>query len=221
MCPLPQAGTLGVMKPQFRGQPRGGHEMKNRPGRASGPRQPWRRQLRAAAIMTAVAAPALLAAACGGTPSSAGSSGTPVAAGATDSRSAIAAARCIRAHGVPNFPDPDSSGQIPKEGPEQLGVSDAVLRAAQTACQNLWPYQPPSQAQQRQQLTDDLKFAQCMRAHGVPNFPDPTNSGGQVEFVFSPSSGFNPHSAQLLAKAHQCLHVLPVGSPLPHASETS
>ena len=122
---------------------------------------------------------------------------------------------------MPNFPDPDSSGQIPKETPQQLGVSDSVLQTARQACQNLWPYQPLTQAQQRQQLTDDLKFAKCMRSHGLPRFPDPTSSGGGVEFVISISGdGFDPHSPQILAKARACEHVLPAGSKLPSVSVT-
>jgi hypothetical protein len=124
---------------------------------------------------------------------------------------------------VPDFPGPNSSGQIPKiTSGQQVGVSDARLTAARNACQNLWPYQAPTQAQQRQQLTDDLKFAQCMRSQGLPNFPDPTTTDGQVQFVISASrAGFDPHSPQILAKAHQCESVLPAGSGLPSVRETS
>lgn len=127
----------------------------------------------------------------------------------------------MRSHGVPDFPGPDSRGNIPKIGSgQQVGVSDAQLTAARTACQALWPYQAPTAAQQRQQLTDDLKFARCMRSHGLPNFPDPTTINGQVKFVFSLSrDGFNPQSPQILAKAHACLTVLPPGSQLPSATE--
>ena len=127
----------------------------------------------------------------------------------------------MRSHGIPNFPDPDSSGQIPKEEILQLGVSTSVLQTAQRACMRLWPYQAPTQVQQRQQLADDLKFAQCMRSHGVPSFPDPTTGpNGRVEFVLSVSrDGFDPHSPQILAKAHECQYVLPAGTGLPSATE--
>ena len=123
----------------------------------------------------------------------------------------------MRSHGIPDFPGPDSSGQIPKiTSGQQVGVSDSRLNAAQGACQDLWPYQAPTQAQQRQQLTDDLKFAQCMRAHGLPNFPDPTTGPDGPHFVISVSKdGFDPHSAQILAKAHECQRVLPAGTGLP------
>ena len=126
----------------------------------------------------------------------------------------------MRSHGVPDFPGPDSSGRIPKIAfGQQVGVSDSRLNAAQRACQALWPYQAPTQAQLQQQLTDDLKFAQCMRSHGVPNMPDPTMSDGRVVFVFGVSrDGIDPHSPQILAKARECQHVLPPGSPLPSAT---
>jgi hypothetical protein len=190
--------------------------MNNCPGRGPGPRPPRSRRARGAAVITVMAAAALLTAACSGSPSSTGS-GSPNAGGSANSPSAVAYSQCVRSHGVPAFPGPDSSGQIPKiTAGQQVGVSDSRLTAAQGACQDLWPYQAPTQVQQRQQLTDDLKFAQCMRSHGVPNFPDPTNSGGHVEFVISVSrDGFNPHSPQILAKAHECQHVLPAGTRLP------
>jgi hypothetical protein len=186
------------------------------PGCGRGHRSPRLRRARAAAVITVIAAAPLLAVACSGSPSSTGSGGSPNAGGSANSTSAVAWSRCVRSHGIPDFPDPGSSGQVPKETAQQLGVSDSVLRAATGACAALNPHQPPSQAQQRQQLTDDLKFAQCMRSHGVPNFPDPTSSDGRVEFVISVSrDGFDPHSPQILAKAHECQHVLPAGSGLP------
>ena len=135
-------------------------------------------------------------------------------------RQLVAYTQCMRSHGVPDYPGPDSSGQMPKiTSGQQVGVSDSRLTAAQGACQDLWPYQAPTQAQQRQELADDLKFAQCMRSHGLPNFPDPTNSDGRVEFVISVSrDGFDPHSPQILAKAHACQYVLPAGTGLPSVS---
>jgi len=124
----------------------------------------------------------------------------------------------MRSHGVPAYPDPNGSGQLPKITPAnepQLGVSDSRFNAAQAACQDLWPYQPPSQAQQRQQLVDDLEFARCMRSHGVP-VPDPTTGPDGPYFAISISrDGFDPHSPQILAKARECMRVLPAGSRLP------
>lgn len=179
------------------------------------------RRARVAAVIT-VAATALLTAcdlltACGST-----SSGGSPTGGSTASK-LVAYSQCMRSHGVPDYPGPDSGGQMPKiTSGQQVGVSDTLLTRAQGTCQNLWPYQGQTQTQQRQTLTDDIKFAQCMRSHGLPDFPDPTDSDGHVQFVFSASrNGIDPHSPQILAKARQCLHVLPAGSRLPSATQTS
>jgi hypothetical protein len=192
------------------------------PGRGRGHRSPRLRRARVAAVITVMAAAALLAAACSGSPSSTGSGGSPNTGRSANSSSAVAYSRCVRSHGVPNFPDPDSNAQIPKEAVVRAlrEVSDSRAKAATNACANLNPNNAQgSPAQQRQQLTDDLKFAQCMRSHGVPNFPDPTSSDGRVEFVISVSrDGFDPHSSQILAKAHECEHVLPAGTGLPQVS---
>jgi hypothetical protein len=165
-------------------------------------------------------ATALLAAACSSSPSSTASAGSP-SAGSTAAK-AVAYTQCMRSHGVPEYPDPDSSGQLQKIGSgQQVGVSDAQLTTASNACQSLWPYQALTQAQQQQELTEDLKFAQCMRSHGVPTLPDPVATNGQVEFVISVSKdGFNPRSPQILAKARACQHVLPAGAQLPSAVTT-
>ena len=172
---------------------------------------------RAAAVITVMATAALLATACGGSPSSTGSGGAPRAGRSANSAIPVAYSRCMRSHGIPNFPDPNSSGQIPKQEIVQLGVSTSVLQTAQQACQRLWPYHGLTQAQERQQLTSDLKFAQCMRSHGVPDFPDPTSSAGGAEFVIS-LSRVGMTEPQLLVKAHECQHVLPADSPLPEAT---
>jgi hypothetical protein len=123
----------------------------------------------------------------------------------------------MRSHGVPDYPDPNSAGQLPKITPgneAQLGVSESRFNAAQAACQSLWPYQGPTQTQVRQELTDGLKFARCMRSHGVAYWPDPTTDpeSGRVEFVIHSSQvGFDPRSPspQILDKAHTCEHGLP------------
>jgi hypothetical protein len=125
----------------------------------------------AAAIVVASGL-ALLAAACGGAPRSHVSQ-----LGST----AIAYASCIRANGVPNWPDPNSSGVFDKSKltPQQLGASNSHVRAAQTACQHLLPNvgSGPSPAQVQQMRAQALRFSRCMRSHGVPSFPDPDSSG--------------------------------------------
>jgi hypothetical protein len=180
---------------------------------------------RDATAIAATAGLALLAAACSSSPSSsAATGGVPNAGGTPTIVAAIAYTQCMRSHGVPEYPGPNSSGDLPKIIPAQvshLGVSESQFTAAGKACQSLWPYQAPTQAQEEQELTNDLKFARCMRANGLPNFPDPiTTSSGRVEFVLSLSKlGVNPRSPQVQAKAHACeSQVAPGGTGLPEVT---
>ncbi|HEY2670604.1 MAG TPA: hypothetical protein VGJ07_09545 [Rugosimonospora sp.] len=165
-------------------------------------RRAWSRTARTATAIIATAALALLTAACSGSPSSTGSGSSPHVGGSSSSPSAVAYSACMRSHGVPTFPDPDSSGALPKTAgnPQQLGVSTSQYQAAQQACQHLLPTGLSflQQAQQcesngdcpqalvQQILAAGRQYAQCMRSHGVAKFPDPTtDSEGRVFFNIS------------------------------------
>jgi hypothetical protein len=86
---------------------------------------------------------------------------------------------CMRSHGVPTFPDPDSSGtiQIPSSIDDRL----PTVRAAYRACRSLAPSEG-SITGQGDVLAQDrlLAFAKCMRSHGVPAFPDPQVVNGHL-----------------------------------------
>ena len=177
----------------------------------------------------------VLLASCNGGSSPPGSGGSTNAGGSTNSPSAVAFSACIRSHGVPNFPDPDSSGNLPKPDAHHLGVSNSQLHAAQHACQHLLPDNggainadstqqcmlasdcPPALVQQV--LSEERNFAQCMRSHGVPNWPDPIiDSRGRPVFAISISkSGFNPYSPHIWAKGNECSHLMPGLPGLPAA----
>jgi hypothetical protein len=168
-----------------------------------------------------VAALALPAAACGGSHSSA-ASGTPGGGGSSGPASAIADSACMRSHGVPSFPDPDSSGRLPKADAHHLGVSDAQLRAAQRACRHLLPTTGASFQEDAQQcylagdcppdlvrriLTVQRRYARCIRARGVPGWPDPTlDSQGRPIFDVG-RAGLSyqyTHSQAFAAKDREC-----------------
>jgi hypothetical protein len=85
----------------------------------------------------------------------------------------------MRSNGVSRFPDPDSSGFPPKRSLQQLGVSNSRFQAAQRSCRHLLPNggQAPSRAEQLQVTATARLYSRCVRAHGVPNFPDPGNDG--------------------------------------------
>jgi hypothetical protein len=122
------------------------------------PRRAWLRTARIAAASIATVGLALLAVACASPPSAStgGSSNAAVAAKIRsannrppDMQKMLAYSRCMRSHGVPNFPDPDGSGRLPKESVQQLKVSDSRLQTAQKTCLHLWPYQSPTRAKPR------------------------------------------------------------------------
>jgi hypothetical protein len=86
-------------------------------------------------------------------------------------------AACMRANGVPNFPDPSGGGggiQIPIGS----GINPAApaFQGAQKACRKLMPGggpPPPATAQDKERM---VQLSECMRAHGVPDFPDPVSA---------------------------------------------
>jgi len=188
--------------------------MNNDPGRGPGPRPPWPRRARAAAVITVMAAAAVLAAACGGSPSSTGSGGSPTAGGSANSPSAVAYSRCVRAHGVPNFPDPGGNGQIPELAAKSAfrEVSDSRAGAASNACANLYPVGQGSPTLTAQEQQDYLRAAACMRSHGITNFPDPTFPGGHVNLPRIPSS-IDTKSRPFTQAAQTCTRLIPAGLP--------
>ena len=133
----------------------------------------------------------------------------------------------MRSQGVPNYPDPDSSGQLPKPDAHRLGVSSSQLRTTQQACLYLLPNTGRAinagsiqdcmmaddcpQALVQQVLTEERNFARCMRSRGVPNWPDPsTDSQGRPVFAINISKdGFNPYSPPIWAKGNHCSHLMP------------
>src|ERR1700683_3556785 len=102
------------------------------------PRRAWPPSAPRTATAVIATVVLVLLAACSGSPSSTGSGGLS-AGGSAGSPSAIAYSACMRSQGVPNYPDPDSSGQLPKGDAQQFGVSTSRYQAAQQACQHLLP----------------------------------------------------------------------------------
>jgi hypothetical protein len=195
---------------------------------------PLRRCRRTAAGIIATAALVLLAAACSsGSPSSAGTGGSPDAAGSSSSPSAVAYSACMRSHGVPKFPDPGSSGVLPKTGAQQLGVSSSQLQVAQQTCQPLYPNNGGSFQQQTDQciaagdcpqalvqriLTVQRNYARCMRSHGFPNWPDPTiDSRGRPFFDISKAgiSEADTRSSQWTSSDRECERLVGIGGDVP------
>jgi hypothetical protein len=112
-------------------------------------------------------------AACG----SGGTSTTGTTAASTRYNQSLHFSACMRSHGVPNFPDPTSGGGISISSSSGIDPFSPAFKAAQSACGKLLPGGGPGQghpsAQAKAQM---LAISQCMRAHGITEFPDPTTT---------------------------------------------
>ena len=112
---------------------------------------------------------------------SGGDAGTGTAAA---HEKAVKFAECIRSNGVGAFPDPDASGQFAYGIPSHsspLNPSSAAWQHAIGACKSLEPAEFMPTSFTPSQLAARLKFAACVRANGVPGFPDPTPHGPLVD----------------------------------------
>jgi hypothetical protein len=121
------------------------------------------------------------------------SSGGPRAAGALAGM--MAYSRCMRTHGIPDFPDPTPNpggpgGSIQVNGGpgSDLNPHNPGYEAANAACQSLLPNGGTVTAPSASRLASEVKLAACMRTHGFPTFPDPNGQGAFVLDNFDMSS---------------------------------
>ncbi len=82
-------------------------------------------------------------------------------------------AQCIRAHGVPNFPDPKATGGLAI--PNDINTESPAFKSAEQACSSLAGNSGGGDSPESGKL-ELLAVAKCMREHRVPNFPDPTTT---------------------------------------------
>jgi hypothetical protein len=191
---------------------------------------PGRRRLprRAAVIAGSMIGIALVASACGGgsapdsvahlgksaptttTPPAAASGGFPNLQQMYEAD--LVYAGCMRSHGDPGFPGPVLVNNSHEHGVTLEGVdqNSPQFVSANNACKHLLPDDGngPSQAQLAQMMTRALKYSQCMRSHGLPNFPDPTESPNGIGLRLS---GIDPNSAQFQAAQTACRSLSPGG----------
>ena len=146
-----------------------------------------------------------------GPTTTASQAGTSSSGGDTPLAQGLAYSQCMRNHGMPNFPDPiptPSGGygfHMPR-GSNGINPQSPAYVAAQEACKSLAPQwwtggQQLSPAQEQAWLT----WAKCIRANGVPDFADPTFSGGGVHIT----GGGEGSSPQLQAAQQACKSQMP------------
>jgi hypothetical protein len=168
----------------------------------SGGRRPRPTRLRwAGAVPAVLAIVALAACSSSGSTSAGGGSST-----STAYQKALAYAQCIRAHGIPDYPDPNSQGQfvIQNGASAPPSVSPAIANAATQACQKLLPPSLQQGPGGTSVSPSQLKFSACMRSHGEPAFPDPASNGS---LTLPP--GIDTQSPQFQHAEQACQSLMP------------
>jgi hypothetical protein len=116
-------------------------------------------------------------------------------------------ATCMRSHGDPNQVDPTVDATKVIQITLGAGYADGLrggngacgsyLSAAQTA---LGSGAPPASSDE----ATALQFAQCMRANGVPTYPDPTSGNNSQTVHASIGSDLNPANPTYQAASTLC-----------------
>jgi hypothetical protein len=114
----------------------------------------------------------------------------------------------MRKHGLTSFPDPNGQGVISIHSGMGIDPGSPAFRSARSVCDKLLPNggQPtPAQIAQRQQQM--LAFSSCMRAHGLKDFPDPSNGGLRIHD--HPGSDLDPNNPTFQKAQQACQGHLP------------
>jgi len=125
---------------------------------------------------------------------------------------ALKFSECMRSHGMSNFPDPNAAGAIQASG---LNPGSTTFQSATKSCRHLLPNGGvPTPAEQANALAQALKMSQCMRSHGITDFPDPQSVAGggiRISLHSTPGSDLNPNSPLFEAAQKACQGFSPLG----------
>jgi hypothetical protein len=138
-------------------------------------------------------------------PASAGSSSSGTHA--SGHSKAVKFAECMRDNGVPAFPDPDASGDLTVDAVangSSIDTDGAAWKRALRACKNLQPAGFTGRKATPTQQSARLQFAQCVRRHGVKDFPDPARDAPLVDTNRIPSSATAAGMSSLNAAMRAC-----------------
>ena len=168
------------------------------------------------ALTAAVASAALLTAACGGSSSTSTAPQLPTLQ--TITAKALAYAQCMRSHGITNFPDPTVLDNAHEKSvgfsmPAGFDTGSTQFKSAAKACQKKTGFGHPSPAMLQALMANGLKFAECMRSHGITNYPDPVEHGNNIQLGPGPDSGIDTNSPRYKAAQKACVYLLPGGGP--------
>jgi hypothetical protein len=119
---------------------------------------------------------------------------------------ALAYSQCMRAHGIAGFPDPDNNGdiQLNTDPGSDIDPNNAKFQAADSACKSLRPQ--PEAVPAGQMKAANVKYAQCMRTHGISDFPDP-DPDGKLQVEMRPGTDLDPANPAFTTADDACKHL--------------
>jgi len=132
----------------------------------------------------------------------------PAATAAPDPDAPVKFSRCMRENGITWFPDPGADGRMTVRMPP--GTDKAKMDKAQEACKKYAPDggRPPKLTAADLEMARNM--AKCMRANGVPNFPDPNPDGGMI--LDSRKIGSGPGDPTFDKAEKACAKFMPAGA---------
>lgn len=110
----------------------------------------------------------------------------------------------MRSHGIADYPDPSGNGSVTirvRPGSD-LNPYSPQNQAAQAACKSVSPGGNLTLAQEAAANGKGLRYSQCIRSHGIADFPDPN---GQGTLTINEGSGdLDPNSAGFKTAEKAC-----------------
>lgn len=157
--------------------------------------------------------------ACGGDNAGAGTNGAnaPDTKEAADEKAELAFVKCLRDKGI-DVAQPSGGGvrvQINRKPGEKGGLTPRKLQEATKECRDKTGGGPPepTEAQKTEMRDQALKFAKCMRDHGV-DMPDPQFEGGGAVIsragAKNGGGGIDPESPAFQRAAEACEDLMPL-----------
>jgi hypothetical protein len=127
-----------------------------------------------------------------------GSSSPPQSSAQPGKSTGLEFSQCMRSHGITNFPDPSSSGGVSISQGSGVNVNSPAFQDAEDACAK-FAGNTGTPAEQARDQADLLRYASCMRSHGITGFPDPVRT-------FDGAYGFDFVNMDFSSPAYQAAH---------------
>jgi hypothetical protein len=117
----------------------------------------------------------------------------------------------MRSHGVTNFPDPSAAGLLNDLSAAGVNTHSTTYQVALQGCKKFNPSKNIAPAQSAAENAKGLEIFQCMRSHGVTNFPDPSTGPVGEQVINLHGLSIDPSSPAFQAAHAACQKFNPGG----------